>query len=377
MIKQVKYAVVVACIGFATINLVACSSTGDKPKPVELQPVVNTVAIRQAWSVPLPAAGASFEMVVVGNEIVAAARDGQIVRIDATSGQVTSRTQAQRALQAGVGADANLAAVVDTQNDLLVFNRAGTLQWRARLSAQVLAAPIITRDLVIVLSADQNILAFDAASGSKLWANTRTAPALLLNRAGGLVAAGDTVYANLAQGRSSAISMAGASRWEGAVSPTRGANEIERLVDLVGKPALIAGDVCARAFQTGVVCITAANGRVRWQRKANGFEPIAVDDKFVFATESNGDVLALTRDTGEAKWTVDRFKYRNLSAPLALGRNVVFGDYQGFVHILNREDGVTNGRMSTDGSAINTPPVAAGDTLAVRTQTAVFGFLPQ
>ena len=377
MIRQIKKRLLSAAIGFIAIQLIACSSTGEKPKPTELGAVTNVLAIRQAWSVPMPAGTANFELAVVGNEIVAASRDGTVLRMDAATGQVTARLQAGRSLQAGVGADANFAAVVDSQNELVLLNRSGAVQWRARLGSQALAAPVITREAVMVLTAEQNLLAFDVASGARLWNNQRPAPGLLLNRAGGLALQGDTVLANLAGGKGAAVSASGTTRWETSFSTARGANEVERLVDLVGKPAVEGADVCARSFQSGIACVAVANGRVRWQRKANGFTGVASDAQFVYGTESNGEVIALARDTGEVKWTVERFKFRDLSAPVVLGRNLVFGDAQGQLHILERADGANAARMSTDGSAINAPMAIAGQTLVVRTQNAIFGFLPQ
>ena len=47
-----------------------------------------------------------------------------------------------------------------------------------------------------------------------------------------------------------------------------------------------------------------------------------------------------------------------MSGPLAFGRYVVVGDYQGYVHFLSREDGSFAARIATDGSAISAPPVA-------------------
>jgi outer membrane protein assembly factor BamB len=49
---------------------------------------------------------------------------------------------------------------------------------------------------------------------------------------------------------------------------------------------------------------------------------------------------------------------RRVSGPLAFGRYVVVGDYQGYVHLLSREDGSFAARIATDGSGISAPPVA-------------------
>jgi outer membrane assembly lipoprotein YfgL len=356
----------------------ACSSTADKPKPAELAPLVNTIGVKQAWSVPLAAPLEDFETAVADKEIVAASRDGQIVRVEVATGRVVSRFKHERPLTAAVGADAQRAAVVDVQNELVVFDRAGAVLWQQRLPASVITSPIIANGLVVVLSSDQTLQAFEAADGSKRWTSTRQAPGLLLNRAGGLTVDGDTLYAAMAQGRLAALSLAsGVVRWEQPVVTARGANEIERLTDLVGKPVVNAGDVCVRAYQAGIVCAEASTGKVKWQKAAESDKGIAMDSRTLYATESNGKVLAFNRLTGDAQWTNDKFAYRGLSAPQALGRTAVFGDFSGLVHFLNRDEGAELARMSTDGTAISGQPVLTQSTLIVRSQGALFAFVPE
>jgi len=60
---------------------------------------------------------------------------------------------------------------------------------------------------------------------------------------------------------------------------------------------------------------------------------------------------------------------RNVSGPLVLGRHVVVGDLEGYVHFLSREDGSFTARIATDGGAIGAPPVALNsDSLMVQTR---------
>ena len=47
---------------------------------------------------------------------------------------------------------------------------------------------------------------------------------------------------------------------------------------------------------------------------------------------------------------------------------MVVGDYQGYVHFLERADGAFVARISTDGSAISAPPVRVGSNVLVQTR---------
>jgi outer membrane protein assembly factor BamB len=153
---------------------------------------------------------------------------------------------------------------------------------------------------------------------------------------------------------------------------------VERLVDLVGRVSRQGDVVCARAFQAAVGCVDAGRGILQWTRPANGSEGIHGDDTMVFGSESDGKLVAWRRSDGERAWQTELLAHRGLTAPLVLGRSVVVGDMQGFVHMLSREDGKLLNRLSTDGSAIAAAPVLAGNTLVVVTRNGgLYGFVPQ
>ena len=115
-----------------------------------------------------------------------------------------------------------------------------------------------------------------------------------------------------------------------------------------------------------------------WTKPASGSEGLHGNERFVYGTEGDGKVVAWNRDTGERAWDSERLKYRGLTAPLAVGRSVAIGDNTGLVHLLSREDGTPLNRVATDGSAVATAPVLAGESLVVVTRSGgVFGFRPE
>ena len=169
----------------------------------------------------------------------------------------------------------------------------------------------------------------------------------------------------------------GAVAWEAPIASPRGANDLERLVDLVGRVSRVGNSVCARAYQANVGCVDAARGNLVWTKAANGFDGVHGDEQMVFGAEADGRVMAWRRSDGERAWTSDRLRYRSPSAPLVLGRSVAFGDASGLVHLLSRADGSPLNRLATDGSAVAATPVLAGQAMVVVTRNGgVFGFAP-
>ena len=254
---------------------------------------------------------------------------------------------------------------VVTQNNELIAVEAGREIWRQKLQAGTYTAPLVAGGRVFALTADRTVLAFDGASGQRLWAQQRNADPLVLSQAGVLAAWNDTLLVGV-EGRLLGLHPGtGLPRWESVVGSSRGTNEVERLVDLVAGLSRLGNSVCARSFQTTVTCVDASRGTVQWTRASQGHTGLDGDDSRIYGTESDSKVNAWNRQNGQPAWTQEALRFRGLGAPLVMGRTLVLGDDAGLLHFLAREDGKVLQRLSTDGSAIAARPVLAGQTLVV------------
>ncbi len=366
-----------AAIGLTVLLLSACSFSPKKPVAAPLPPVAALMGTRLAWTAQVGSGPASAAPQVVGSRVFLAGAGGTVAAIDAESGRDVWRASLGMPLATGVGADGEIAAVV-TQGNALIALSAGQQRWRVQLPAKVFTAPLVAGGRVFVVTADRTVMAFDGGNGARLWTQSRPGEPLVLSQAGVLLAVGDTLVAGLSGRLTGFNPQNGSIRWEAPIATPRGTNEVERLVDLVWPVSRLGDSVCARAYSAAVGCVDASRGSVAWTQAAQGSVGLAGDDRLVFGTESDGRVRAWQRATGEAAWSVDRLKYRNLSAPLAVGRVVALGDATGTVHLLSREDGSELTRLSTDGSAIVGGPVLAGQVLLVQTRNGgVFAWRPQ
>jgi outer membrane assembly lipoprotein YfgL len=333
--------------------------------------------VRQAWSSKIGKVDFPLVVAVNGNVAAAAASDGTVVGLDAASGREQWRGNAGAPLAAGVGFDGSTAAVITRNNDLVAF-ASGKEVWRQKLPALSYTAPLVAGARVFVLGGDRSVSAFDGGTGRRLWSQQRQGEPLVLRQAGVILAVGDTLVVGQGGRMAGLNPLNGSVRWEAPIATARGINDIERLVDLVGRVSRVGDSVCARAFQAAVGCVDAARGTVAWTQRANGSEGVHGDAANVFGTETDGKVVSWRRTDGQRAWTNDQMLHRGLGTPLALGRSVVIGDGFGFVHMLSREDGTLLQRLSTDGSAVAAAPVAAGNTLVVVTADgSIYGFVPQ
>ena len=357
--------------------LAACSGSTKRPPPAELGSNTVLLGVRQAWTNRIGEVPAGVAPVVVGTTVVIAAGDGTVLAIDAATGKDLWRASVGAELATGAGSDGKLTAVITRSNEVVALD-AGKEVWRVKLPAQSFTAPLVAGGRVFALAADRSVTALDGATGRKLWVQQRPGEPLVLRQPGTLLAVGDTLVAGLAGRLVGLNPNNGSVRWDAPIASPRGTNEVERLVDLVGRTNRVGDVVCARAFQAAVGCVNAARGTLLWSKSANGAEGVHGDDRLVIGTESDGKVLAWRMADGERAWVSERLQYRSLTAPLMVGRTVVIGDGTGLVHLLSREDGSPMNRLSTDNSAIAASPVlAAGNLIVVTRSGGIYGFAPE
>lgn len=354
------------CLSVAAAALLvsACSSTVEKPQPAPLPAFSPQLQVSKAWSAKVGEISTPLSVAVQGQRVAVASSGGDLALIDAQSGVDVWRLNVKDRIQAGVGSDGQRFAVV-TQNNELIAVEAGREIWRQKLQAGTYTAPLVAGGRVFVLTADRTALAFDGASGQRLWMQQRNADPLVLHQAGLLAAWNDTLLVGF-EGRLLGLNpMTGLPRWESVVGSSRGTNEVERLVDLVAGLSRLGNSVCARSFQTSVACVDASRGTVQWTRTSQGHTGLDGDETRLYGTESDSKVNAWNRQNGQPVWTQDVLRFRGLGAPVVMGRALVLGDEGGLLHFLSREDGKVLQRLSTDGSAIAVRPVMAGQTLVV------------
>jgi len=370
-------AALTGCSILPNISLPSIFGTTEKAKPAELAPNPSLIAVRPAWTARIGQVKLPLTVNTSAGQVVVAGSDGTVAVIDPATGRDVWRASAGAPLAAGAGSDGKLVAVITRANELVALS-GGKEAWRQKLSAVGYTAPFVAGGRVFVLTADRAVSAFDGQTGYKLWTQQRAGEPLVLRHSGVMLAVGDTLVVGLSGRLAGLNPLNGSVRWEVPLASPRGINDVERLVDLVGSPSRVGDTVCARAFQASVGCVAANRGALMWTKPANGSEGVHGDDRLVFGTEADGKVVAWKRDSGDRAWVSEGLLHRGLTAPLALGRSVVIGDSQGFVHFLSREDGKLLNRVATDGSAIAAAPVVAGNTLVVVTRNgAIHGFLPE
>ncbi|MCS6943979.1 MAG: outer membrane protein assembly factor BamB [Sutterellaceae bacterium] len=353
------------------LTLAACSARDPAfSKPAELVEIKTPHPTRILWQVHIGRArGAVLQPAVVENAVYAAAADGTVARIAPDTGQQVWRIQLDLNVSAGVGSDGLRVVVASPRGEVLALAPDGKELWRARVSSDVTAPPLVGRGLVIVRSTDHRVAAFEAESGKRRWIYQRQTPPLALRAPTEMTFAGDTVLVGFPGGKLVALALAnGAPRWELTVSEPKGTTEVERLADVVGQPAVEGGEVCAASFQGRLVCADVGSGNLRWARELSAVNGPTMTGTRVYAVDARSHVYAYWREGGAHAWRNEQLQNRALGAPLALPQAVAVGDFEGYVHFLREEDGGLLARVRVDGGAIVARPQRFADGLIVQTE---------
>lgn len=359
-----------------TISVVAMagcsmfSSKNPRYDPAPLTEYSAGISANVAWSAAIGSGGGyGFIPLVVGDAVYAATPDGSVAKVAIASGQTLWRTNAGMKLSAGVGSDGRTTAVAAPDGSVVAFDDQGKEKWRAKASSEVNIPPTVGAGVVVVRSTDYRIQAFDENSGEPVWNLQRPGPALALKTSMQMVVMEGLILSGLPNGKLIAINArTGDVQWEGTVSVSQGATDLERISDVVGRPQSQGPFLCGVSYQGRMVCFDVAQGgRPVWEQTFSSFAGMAIDAQQVYAPNQRSVVYAFGLADGHEIWKQDALRNRQLTAPAVVAQGVAVGDLEGFVHFLSRADGHLLGRVQVGGGAVVSPPISSDRGVLVQT----------
>jgi len=358
-----------ALAGCALNPFSGASSTLEPPAPLtELEP---SAVLETVWSRDV-GAGAGDQYLrlrpaVLGDRVFAAERDGEVSAYRLEDGDTVWETDTGAPIAGGPGVGEGLVVVGTSDGEVLALAAEdGRIAWRQRVSSEVLAAPAVASGVVVVRTQDGKLAGLAATDGTPLWSYDRAVPALSLRGTSAPVATDDMVVAGLDNGLLVALALAdGVLLWESRIATPSGRSELERLVDIDGDPVIDGGVVHVVTYQGRVAAVDRVSGRVLWRRDMSSHAGLGVSRRNLFVTDADSYVWAIDRDNSASVWRQDKLARRALTPPTAFGAHIAVGDFEGYVHLLDRSDGRLAARLKVDGDGLAAAPVAVGELLLV------------
>lgn len=361
------------------MTLSACSFFGgdkevDLDAPVELQKFDARLAVKKVWSHNLGKGAGQIDPISIpaidGDKLFSADHTGKVTAIDLNSGKrLWQRTLKKTYISGATGASDGLVLVGTGQGKIIALSQDdGTTLWTSQVSSEVLAPPTTNGDTVVVLSLDGKVHGLDAQDGSERWLVDTNMPLLTVRGNSAPIVVRDLQMSNGARidvafighdnGKLAAYSMTdGVLLWEARVGVPEGRTDLERMVDVDGRPLYFNGTLYAVSFQGGLMAIQPATGRAAWFQEASSNHGAGGYGGTLAITEADGKVRAFNASAGTELWASDEYANRNLNAPAVTSEFVVFADYQGYLHFLSRRSGETIGRKKVGGDGVRAPTI--------------------
>ncbi|MCL6235416.1 MULTISPECIES: outer membrane protein assembly factor BamB [Acinetobacter] len=258
----------------------------------------------------------------------------------------------KQGLTAGVEAADGIVVVGNAKGQLFALDQAtGEQKWTAQLTGALLSPSLIQAGRVISVTNDGTVYANDVATGQQTWTynlpnvqfSLRGMAAPVSLDARHVLIASSNAYIYVID------ALSGIPKMQRRVAVSDGRSDVQRLIDIDGEPTVAGQFLITTSYQGQVTALDLASQQVIWSNDASSIQRPEVAGNGVFVTQTDGKIVAYEITTGQTLWENDQLLNRNLSNPVMLGQDLVVGDLDGVLHLINPATGELVGRSKTSG----------------------------
>lgn len=340
-----------------SLVLIGCgSSPSSVLPPVELTPLSNQINISRQWKFTAGEGVSDFYLKLkpVFNKNTGYIVDykGRLQAFVISDGRLLWETNLNVPVSGGLTLTGDKLFLGTSKGEVIAFDVKSVNElWRAQLSSEILSPPAISQSVVVTKTIDGRVYGLNLIDGSQKWVYDRTVPRLTLRGSSAPLISNDVVISASESGKLSALTLkTGKLLWETTIAAAKGRNQLERVIDMDVDPVVIDDVIYVAGYQGRVAAVKIGSGQIIWSRDFSSYSGLYVDAYRVYITDDTGQAWALNRYNGSTLWRQDKLLRRKLTAPEAQDNYIVVGDYDGYLHWLNREDGKLVARKKVNGS---------------------------
>ena len=354
---DIKYKIPFA-LAILSVAMVGCSSNKvkvEKVKPNPLPKLVQATSLTEVFSHKVSASSEQDPLRLrldVDNGVIFAMNPKGEVTAYKGKQRLWETKVTKQELTSGVEAADGLVVVASRKGQVFALDQqTGEQKWTAQLSGAVISPALIQTGRVILVANDGTVFALDEATGQQAWTYKMANAAFSLRGQASPVSLDPrTIAVASSHGYLYAIdSLTGAPRMQRRVAVSDGRSDIQRLVDIDAEPVVVGQYVVTNSFQGQVTVLDLAAQRVAWSVDASSINRPEVAENKVFVAQRDGKLKAFDLATGQELWENEQLLNRNLSNPVLLGQQLVVGDLDGVLHLIDPNTGTLVGRAKTSG----------------------------
>ena len=340
-----------------TLALAGCASSGkvEEVKPNPLPKLMQAKTLTPVFSQSVSSTSTADPLRLrldADNGVVFALDPKGLVTAYQGKQKLWQKEVSKAGLSSGVEAADGHVIVGNAKGQLFALDQVtGEQKWTAQLTGALLAPSLIQAGRVISVSNDGTVFAHDLATGQQVW--TYNLPNVQLSLRGNAVPVpvdARTVLISSANAYVYALDvLTGVPRMQRRVAVSDGRSDIQRLNDVDGDPVVAGQYLITTSYQGQVTMTDLASQQVVWSEDSSSTQRREVLGNGVFVAQTDGKLVAYEISTGQKLWENDSLLNRQLSNPVMLGQDLIVGDLDGVLHMLNPATGELIGRAKTSG----------------------------
>mgnify|MGYP001157007729 FL=1 len=353
-------------IFFVTI-LTSCSSLDglrfwksddiDPEKPRELISFNEQKTLKIEWDLSFDGENeiGNFEPGFSSENIFFADAEGKVVSLNSSSGEKNWEIELNF-LSSGVASAFGIIVVSDIDGNVIALDQNdGSEIWSTNVKGEVLSKAAIDPKTVIVKTGSGELIGLSKSSGEIFWSYRSKLPTLTIRGSSSPVIFDGQVYVTFDNGRLGVFDInSGYLIWDGAISYADSNSELENLVDSDSNPVVEGGLVYTTNYQGKLNIFDIAQKRSVWSYDASSFFSPVITRGLIIVVEANSNLKSFSSKNLEESWTNEDYLNRTLSNAVSFKGNLVFGDYEGYLHVLDPLNGLTIGRKKISKKSIKT-----------------------
>ena len=280
---------------------------------------------------------------------------GNVLSIDAKTGNDNWSVKLNF-LASGTSAGFGIIVVADVDGNVIALDQFdGSVLWSSNVKGEVLSSVAIDAKIVVVKTGSGELLGLNKDSGEVIWSYRSTLPVLTIRGNSSPVIVDNLVYASFDNGRLGVFELnSGFQIWDGAISYVSGASELENLIDSDSNPVIEGGLIYTTNYQGNLNIFDPSQKRSVWSNNASSFFSPIISRGMLMVVEENSSIKSFALKTLEESWINSDYLNRDLSNGVSYKDNIVVGDFEGYVHVINILNGRTVGREKLSRNPIKT-----------------------
>lgn len=251
----------------------------------------------------------SVPPLVYGGRIFVYEASGTISSVTPGGGKAWSFSLApegekSRAQGGGIAASGNAVYAATGFGELVALDAAtGSRMWAFPLSAPAHSAPTAANGKVYVVSAKNVLHAVNQADGTEAWQFPGIPESAGVLSAASPAVAGDTVVVPYSSGEIIAFDAGtGATKWADTVLRSTRTLAVSGLTDVAASPIIENGVVYATGVSGRTIAVDISSGERVWEQNVGSGSTPALSGNALFLVDLEDNLVALDRSTGKVFW---------------------------------------------------------------------------